>query len=175
MSVATVNKFLEYVDDQDQDGCWEWTAARSGAGYGNFVANNGKNISAHRYSYAVFVGPIPEGLALDHLCRNRACVNPDHLEPVTHRENTRRGLRKDLRETCDNGHPWVPENLVPRYGSDGEGRHRCRACYEATRAKIDARRSKQGKCVDCGDSIGKFAKRCRSCAATSRNLGRCKP
>jgi hypothetical protein len=72
------------------DGCWEWTAGRSGGpGYGAFSLGQRK-VGAHRWSYENFVGPIPEGLELDHLCRNPGCVNPDHLEPVTRSENIRR-------------------------------------------------------------------------------------
>lgn len=76
--------------------CWLWTGATSGPGYGNFQEKheNGRPhwIGAHRYSYQTVVGSIPDGLTLDHLCRRPACVNPDHLEPVTKAENTRREL-----------------------------------------------------------------------------------
>lgn len=85
--------------------CWEWTAGTTGAsGYGVFRAN-GKATTAHRWAYEQLVGAVPEGLDLDHLCRNRLCVNPAHLEPVTHRENCLRGeapaARYAQRERCD--------------------------------------------------------------------------
>lgn len=71
-----------------EDGCWEWTGAKTAAGYGQFTR---RKEYAHRHAYEDLVGPIPEGLVIDHLCRNPSCVNPDHLEPVTQRENIRRG------------------------------------------------------------------------------------
>lgn len=76
--------------------CWLWTAGSMPAGYGNFMHKHENNkpswIGAHRYAYEAIVGSIPDGLTLDHLCRTPACVNPDHLEPVTKAENTRREL-----------------------------------------------------------------------------------
>lgn len=78
-------------------GCWVWLAGTTGksktskGGYAHFTVK-GKFTYGHRYAYEVFVGPIPKGMDLDHKCRNRACVNPDHLEPVSRKENARRGL-----------------------------------------------------------------------------------
>jgi HNH endonuclease len=90
------------------DSCWLWTAAKDPKGYGRFFyTKNGKRIrsGAHQYAYIRFVGPIPPGHELDHLCRNRACVRPDHLEVVTHGDNVRRGLQGNLRTHCPRGHP----------------------------------------------------------------------
>lgn len=70
-------------------GCWEWDGTLSVEGYGVFRENY-RQIKAHRWTYEQFVGPIPDGLTIDHLCRNRRCVNPAHLEPVTAGENARR-------------------------------------------------------------------------------------
>lgn len=85
-----VKRFWSKVDKTDT--CWLWTGSGNPGGYGLFLSN-GKNQSAHRYSYKLHKGEIPAGLYLDHLCRVPACVNPDHLEPVTNRENGIRGLR----------------------------------------------------------------------------------
>ena len=69
--------------------CWRWTGTRDRSGYGQ-MKYQGRRPGAHRVSYELFVGPVPEGLELDHLCRSPECVRPDHLEPVTHAENMRR-------------------------------------------------------------------------------------
>lgn len=106
--------------------CWEWTGATQSGGYGNLMVG-GRATKAHRVAYELLVGPIPDGLVIDHLCRNRACVNPDHLEPVTQAENVRRGDSKMARNAaqvrCHNGHKLSGENLRV----DSYGRH-CRAC-----------------------------------------------
>lgn len=89
-----VERFTSLVDARPGV-CWRWRGSIQANGYGRFRAN-GKTTYAHRAAYALFVGPIPDGLGLDHLCRNRWCVNPEHLEPVTQRENIRRGAQTKL-------------------------------------------------------------------------------
>lgn len=108
------------------DGCWLWFAARTPAGYG-VMRVGGVPSYAHRLAYEWFVGPIPKGLHIDHLCRVRNCVRPDHLEAVTAAENRARGLLGDLGSPithCKWGHPFSEDNT--RIG--GDGYRYCRAC-----------------------------------------------
>jgi hypothetical protein len=115
---------------QKSGSCWLWTGGLTRDGYGVFWVNRKQRRPAHRWSYEHFVGPIPEGLQIDHLCRVRRCVNPDHLEPVTNRENILRGdtfAAANGRKThCPKGHPYEGENLY-----EIRGERRCRACNRA--------------------------------------------
>lgn len=139
-------RFMEKVDLSD-DGCWLWTAAvtRTEAPYGVFWLDR-KQVPAHRVSYEIHVGPIPEGLHLDHLCRNPRCVNPDHLEPVTNAENILRGIGPPavnaVKTHCDHGHQFTPENTY-EYTRNGRTRRSCRACRrENQRRYLERRRSR---------------------------------
>ena len=108
------------------NGCWLWTSNERG-GYGLFKFN-GKNVQAHRFSYELKNGPISNGLSLDHLCRVTNCVNPNHLEPVTHRENVLRGASpaaQHARQThCKHGHELTIDNIY----TGTKGHRQCRAC-----------------------------------------------
>ena len=96
---TSVGRFTSRV--QRSAGCWQWTGAKTAAGYGQLrLPFRRVPVYAHRFSYEAHVGPIGDGLTLDHLCRNRACVNPAHLEPVTNAENIRRGAAARRREAA---------------------------------------------------------------------------
>lgn len=117
---------------EPNSGCWLWLGSTNGAGYGTLSGSRDKRLYAHRESYRLARGDIPAGLQLDHLCRNRLCVNPDHLEPVTNAENTRRGKVSALRPArlaCKNGHP-----LSSNAYKDSRGATQCRACLHRRQA-----------------------------------------
>lgn len=111
-------------------GCWEYPNLNS-YGYG-LSSINGSPVLVHRMFYEHFVGPIPTGLQIDHLCRNRKCCNPAHLEPVTIQENARRG--RDSRTHCKNGHELSGSNLAWRKYKNGQ-RRSCRKCASESAAK----------------------------------------
>jgi hypothetical protein len=108
--------------------CWEWQGAKT-LGYGHFSLNK-KAVKAHRVAYELTRGPIPDGLVIDHLCRNRACVKPDHLEPVTHAVNILRGTGQSARNArktvCKYGHALTPDNV---YVHPANGSRNCRQCH----------------------------------------------
>jgi hypothetical protein len=105
----------------DANGCWIWQGASHSAGYGMLWSEDRKQVYAHRFFYEQHVGPIPDGLVIDHLCRVPACVNPAHLEPVTHLENCQRGVQpSSLRTHCVEGHPFTCEATLRGYYSDDD-------------------------------------------------------
>lgn len=106
--------------------CWRWLGTHSTQGYARFVLKDGgrwRGMQATRFVYELTRGKIPDGLFLDHLCRNRWCVNPAHLDPVTNRENALRG-HYGLLTACKQGHPFTPENTGRL-----SGRRRCLTCH----------------------------------------------
>lgn len=138
-------RFMAKVDRSGE--CWLWTGfVMKKEGYGRFGVEGRKVALAHRWSYEHFVGPIPEGLELDHLCRVRRCVRPDHLEPVTHRENTLRGLAPIVLGTrqravthCPKGHPYDGANTIYRK----TGARRCRECTRMDSARRNVLRKRE--------------------------------
>lgn len=135
MNAAIITRLPERIAAKiDFSGdCWEWNACKDVAGYGR-VYSEGNGRLAHRVTYTLLVGPIPEGLVIDHLCRNPACVNPEHLEPVTDAVNLDRGMGRVIRRAathCKHGHERTPENVYEH----PDGSRCCRICRQAGRER----------------------------------------
>lgn len=128
-TIPIEQRFASKYEVDPETGCWLWTASIRPNGYAQFRYSKGKNGYGHRFAYEHFVGPIDDGLTIDHLCRNRACVNPDHLEPVTQQKNVLRGMGKGaanaVKTHCPEGHPYEGDNL---YVNPKTKRRTCRAC-----------------------------------------------
>lgn len=126
MAGLSIDRLQEYVEVQGS--CWTWIRSRSDRGYGVHSRNHRLRY-AHRTVYQLLIGPVPKGLELDHLCLNKACVNPDHLEPVTHRVNVLRAPTAKAaiyarRTACNRGHPFDDVNTL-----FSQGYRRCRECH----------------------------------------------
>ncbi len=139
LSASDLDRFWSKV--KKTDGCWLWTDVLQANGYGSIGVGgrSGKKLLAHRISYEISHGPIPEGLQIDHLCRVRNCVNPSHLEAVTNRVNGLRGesfCAHHARKThCPNGHAYDTENTIEKKN----GSRACRACTKVWNAKAKMR------------------------------------
>ena len=119
-------RFWAKVKIPSPNACWSWVGCTVHNGYGQFnlgVSYECVRVYAHRYAYEAIIGEIPDGFDLDHLCRNRSCVNPSHLEPVTRQENLRRGINGD-RTHCNQGHEYTEENTY----YNPSGFRVCRIC-----------------------------------------------
>lgn len=137
-----MERFLARVIVQD-DGCWRWTGFIMPNGYGTFFAESKRmrgKMLAHRWIYEQKVGAIASRMVLDHLCRNTMCVNPEHLEAVTNRENTMRGL-VGQKTHCKRGHAFDEENTMV----ETDGRRRCRECK---RLRVRAKYATRGRVYD---------------------------
>lgn len=128
-------RFWGRVERCDSSGCWQWIGAKN-QGYGK-LRSRGRTYKAHRVAYEALIGPIPDGMVIDHLCRNRCCVNPAHLEPVTPVENTLRGANS-VKTHCPHGHEYTEENTAV-YQRSGEARGKYRACRTCARFRARVR------------------------------------
>lgn len=141
MSDTLEARFWAKVERRGPDDCWLWTAGLNN-GYGTIYGGRRSPLRAHRVAYELLVGPIPDGLTLDHLCRNRRCVNPAHLEPVSNRENILRGesfsAEQARRTHCPSGHPLEGDNLRPDQSK--QGKRACRLCAAIQQRERRARR-----------------------------------
>lgn len=144
------SRFWSKISPDPESGCWRWVGGLGPHGYGKYWSEGKTKGQAHKMVYEKLVGPVPEGLELDHLCRVRCCVNPDHLEPVTHAENIRRSpliaqafsARVEEQKAithCPQGHEYTEENTK----RDKRGCRLCRICQRAAQAKwAEANREK---------------------------------
>lgn len=137
--VPAIDRFYKCFIEDEESGCWNWTLyVDESHGYGKFRVE-GKDYGAHRWSYLHFKGDIPDGLVIDHLCRNRRCVNPSHLEVVTVRENTIRGQGITAEnaglDSCRRGHLFTEANTYYR-----NNRRHCRKCNALRQAEYIERK-----------------------------------
>jgi len=166
-----IERFFRYCLPEPNSGCWLWMGTVDSKGYGNMRVGNTKTgrglVRTHRFSYELHKGPIPNDLCLDHLCRVRSCCNPNHLEPVTLRENILRGealsARRARQTHCKNGHEFTPENT--RLSAKGE--RVCRICYrewDRRRYARDRQRDRVRPAPMCGHRSGyESGCRCQPC------------
>jgi hypothetical protein len=145
-------RFMEKVSIDPNSGCWLWTGALDSDGYGNFRVGSVKDgtrrvVSSYKWAYENYVGMVPEGLELDHLCRVRKCCNPEHLEPVTRSVNQLRGLNGQPALECKNGHVFTDETTYRKT----DGKRQCLICrkekinkwYQKNKARVLARKKER--------------------------------
>jgi hypothetical protein len=151
-------RLLRHSVPEPNSGCWLWLRGCSEDGYGR-VRVGGVQTTAHRASYRAFVGEIPAGLTIDHLCRVRCCINPRHLEAVTMEENWRRAENfahtQALQTSCLRGHPLAGENLL--VGRDGH--RRCRICRDVHVRRFYEKEVREAKAAGLGIMKFRLARR----------------
>lgn len=143
--VPVIERFWSKVEKKEfgyKTECWIWTAYKNACGYGWFRGQESKKEwgytgrLAHRWAYEHFIGKIQEGFELDHICRNRSCVNPEHLQQVTHKENMSNAVEYKVRKDyCKKGHLLSPDNLYICYKKNGQIRRICRICKKISERK----------------------------------------
>lgn len=138
-------RFWKKVDRRSSEECWSWLGTKR-AGYGLFKLSN-RHQQATRVAYQLTHGPMSKSLSLDHLCRNTWCVNPNHLEPVSHRENVLRGIGPTAinakKTECIHGHPLSGSNL---YRNPTNGGRFCKTCLAASKKKYDEKKRREVRC-----------------------------
>jgi len=151
ITIDPIDRFENLYEENPETACWEWTACKNEDGYGLFF--NGETIvRAHVWGYEYHRDEVPREMELDHLCRSRSCVNPRHLEIVTHKENMFRARDKSRRSHCKKGHEFSPENV---YVYNIKGRidridRRCRTCMKEYQRdyyfKVTKKKTEETKC-----------------------------
>lgn len=166
---TATTRFWAKVDVRDAASCWLWRGAMSNSGYGHFALMKRRHCTAHRAALMLTGHEIPDGMVVDHLCRNRQCVNPAHLEPVPQSVNVRRGKRWAEPVThCKRGHEFTDSNTYvnPR------GVRRCRACHHPpVGAKAPPSACPQGHLYDEENTYVRpkdGARMCRQCGRDRR-------
>lgn len=153
MTLPDIDHFLAHTTPEPMSGCWLWLGGH-GRHYGLWPLSPTTYEAAHRVAYKLFVGPIPEGLVLDHLCSTTLCVNPAHLEPVTITENNRRRRNSEaMRTACVNGHEFDESNTRIVKTAKGEKRA-CKTCDVERHRVWRAKRKQAGLIQTVVDTVG---------------------
>ena len=147
MRLTLEDRFAKYVIKNTVSGCWEWIGAKQQGGYGMFHISGNNSRPAHKVAYALLVGNVPAGMQIDHLCRNRACVNPKHLELVScftnlHRSPVTQATLNSSKTHCPQGHEYNEKNTYHKPKNGGFQRI-CRDCARAYAARYRNANRKQ--------------------------------